>query len=310
MYKQHVGFQSPESLDAPIWRYVDLARFMAMINSSTLWFARLDKLQDQYEGAMPNGRFDVLMAAFDTLAGGDPAYQAKVDVARARMQPEYARLTRESVFVNSWHLGDYESGTMWKNYGAAIAIRSTFARLRDSFEVEPNFDVWIGKTTYVDFDSADESLARHVGPGVHKRQIYDSEKEIRGVIHRRQDALEPKPFGLGVRVDLDRLVESVWVGPGQPNWFAHLIKDLLEKFGIPDKPVSPSEMDGRPLYSDPTNRLGFGSMKRSLRATIGLTGVGAVARQKPTLPAHNLRRPQMTGSTFESESRTTALRPA
>lgn len=35
-----------------IWRYVDFAKFAALLDTSSLWFARLDCLGDDYEGVM------------------------------------------------------------------------------------------------------------------------------------------------------------------------------------------------------------------------------------------------------------------
>ena len=35
--------------DTPLWRYLDFARFMALLDSASLWFARADTFTDQYE---------------------------------------------------------------------------------------------------------------------------------------------------------------------------------------------------------------------------------------------------------------------
>src|SRR6202011_3363288 len=34
----------------PIWRYMDLSRFVAMLASKTLWFAKAARFEDGYEG--------------------------------------------------------------------------------------------------------------------------------------------------------------------------------------------------------------------------------------------------------------------
>ncbi len=39
--------------DTPLWRYLDFARFMALLASASLWFARADTFSDQYELAVP-----------------------------------------------------------------------------------------------------------------------------------------------------------------------------------------------------------------------------------------------------------------
>ena len=53
--KQHKSFKEPEDVEAKIWRYLDLAKFLAMIEKKTLFFCRIDKLGDPFEGSRPRG---------------------------------------------------------------------------------------------------------------------------------------------------------------------------------------------------------------------------------------------------------------
>lgn len=39
--------------DTPLWRYLEFAPFMALLESASLWFARADTFSDQYELAVP-----------------------------------------------------------------------------------------------------------------------------------------------------------------------------------------------------------------------------------------------------------------
>lgn len=39
--------------DTRIWRYVDLTKFLDMLSRRKLYFARLDRLGDPFEGAIP-----------------------------------------------------------------------------------------------------------------------------------------------------------------------------------------------------------------------------------------------------------------
>jgi len=51
MYESHPSFELPEDLAAPIWRYMDFTKFVAMLESDSLYFARSDRLGDPFEAA-------------------------------------------------------------------------------------------------------------------------------------------------------------------------------------------------------------------------------------------------------------------
>ncbi len=50
------------------------------------------------------------------------------------------------------------------------------------------------------------------------------------------------------RIDADTLIESIYIGPGRSGGFVRLVKETLERCGLPNKPVQRSGMDGKPLY--------------------------------------------------------------
>jgi len=55
--------------DTPLWRYLDFARFMALLDSASLWFARADTFSDQYELAVPAAD---MAAAVSSIRPGVP----------------------------------------------------------------------------------------------------------------------------------------------------------------------------------------------------------------------------------------------
>jgi hypothetical protein len=51
LYAEHDLFIPPENLDAAIWRYVDFAKLVALLDTRTLFFSRADLLGDAFEGS-------------------------------------------------------------------------------------------------------------------------------------------------------------------------------------------------------------------------------------------------------------------
>ena len=51
---QHESFRLPTNKDIPIWRYMDLGKYLALLDRGSLYFARATLLGDPFEGA-PTG---------------------------------------------------------------------------------------------------------------------------------------------------------------------------------------------------------------------------------------------------------------
>ena len=51
MYQEHRSFTRPDDQDAKIWKYLDFTKFISMLETDSLYFARADKLTDPHEGA-------------------------------------------------------------------------------------------------------------------------------------------------------------------------------------------------------------------------------------------------------------------
>jgi hypothetical protein len=48
---QHESFRLPTNKDIPIWRYMDLAKYLSMLDRRCLFFARATLLDDPFEGS-------------------------------------------------------------------------------------------------------------------------------------------------------------------------------------------------------------------------------------------------------------------
>jgi hypothetical protein len=54
MYEVHPQFETPPDA-ASLWRYMDVGRFIAFLDSKALYFARIHELGDPWEAAWPKG---------------------------------------------------------------------------------------------------------------------------------------------------------------------------------------------------------------------------------------------------------------
>lgn len=257
-----------------IWRYMDLPKFIDLLRTSSLYFASLPTMEDEWEGAVaPLGdstaSVDFLLSAF---GGTTESARSFID-----SQERHNDASRAGVFINCWHRSEVESAAMWKLYeptGRGIAIHSTVGHLCSS--IQDAKESQLVEVQYVDFNRRGSldvyNLDRRYS---YKRESFRHEQELR-LQHFDLMPLRPKtafelaenpplseqsptvdyenvidlstlPAGKHFSVDLTQLVQGLVVAPDAPGWFIEVVRDIAARYGH-SFPVSSSAMLHRPRY--------------------------------------------------------------
>jgi hypothetical protein len=223
-----------------IWRYVDLPKFIDLIQCRQLHFTRLDTLQstEPHEGKK-NTRF---MSDFveKVKQGQVPSPQTNLGSEQfVEMQNALSKSdgTTQTVFINCWHISEFENFAMWKIYGDifGLSIESDYASLRSSF-VDQQWSYYresskgkilIGAVTY--YDDTQHWISRHsvFSPIMHKRNEFSYEQELRCVIWDREgpDSIRPE-------IDISKLIKAIHISPFAPDWYEGLIRGLCTKYNL------------------------------------------------------------------------------
>jgi hypothetical protein len=240
---EHPAFPAPKDREAKIWRYLDFAKFVWMLDQRRLSMPHCTLMEDPFEGTTPQRLIEDLES------------RAERENNRARLERlrKLAGDFRKGYFVSSWHANDVESEAMWKLFSAstnAVALQTTFARLRDSL---PPY-VGVGMVRYIDYRSEALAGADLFQWIMHKRKSFAHEQEVRAVasLHTPDDIggkeirAQSDEFGFYPEIDLEKLIEAVHVHPLAEKWFVELVRRVVERFGI-SLPVRRSEMAAKPL---------------------------------------------------------------
>jgi hypothetical protein len=227
-----------------IWRYVDLPRFVSMLETKSLWFSSIAVLaqDDQWEAYFP----PPMRQMWEKESGQE-------DFERFR------QYIFDRAFVNCWHMNPHESDAMWKLYshgGNNLVIRSTFRKLRETIGscAEP---IHIGKVEYINHarydykkkmvDAAPHAKILNITPVLlWKRRGFAHERELRAFYYTQSPARGPETLGMPMFVDLNLLFGEVRVSPRSPEWFRELIQQIMARYGFGDVPVKRSSMDDEP----------------------------------------------------------------
>ena len=210
------GLAKPLDEQAPLWRFMDFTKYVAMLHRQALFFARADEMPDPFEGLSGRRRRQ--------------SYERRPDLKRLRQR----------IMLSCWHENEHESAAMWRIYLSAedgVAIRSSFARLRDSLSAATNTIV-IGRVQYVDRHQALQSHDNELAPFFCKRKHFEYEREVRALC---QEDHSPEELGRYVPVDLRTLIEQVVIAPSGQAWLRDLVSSVTKRYGF-DVPVVASTM--------------------------------------------------------------------
>lgn len=223
-----------------IWRYMDLAKFVALLLDRALFLSRADLLGDPFEGSSTQPTVNARTSYTD----GDPKF--------SEMLAKIVRETRAFMYVNCWHMSSYESAAMWSLYaprGLGVAIKSSIPRLTgtltDNFS-DTRQPIYVGLVHYVDYNATQIPEFNSFWPYVFKRKSFEHEKELRVVTSLWRDN-EEGPMGFKAAVDPSSLVEAVYVAPESGEWYREVVQATARKFGL-DCDVRESSIDTDPVY--------------------------------------------------------------
>jgi hypothetical protein len=241
MRERHPVFDADVQPGATVRRYFDLPKFLALLQSKSLYFTRANLLGDPLEGSFTRAReADRQRLLANPPDGKTREYLLRVFEHNASVFAE----DRWCTYISCWHLGDHESMAMWRGYGGGsygIAVRSTFGTLDAVLPPTagdfPMSNIYLGRVRYVDHSSETTRLqeeANSYAPFVCKSLAYQHEAEVRAVFmdvrwHRRHDA----PAGELIPVDLSMLIHGITVSPLADAWYQGVIQDVCSAYDLP-----------------------------------------------------------------------------
>lgn len=248
-------FELPAPNDK-LWRYMDLGKFIHLISNRKLYFSSASAFDDPFEGAKGVltrkekwDRFylDFFREAIRTAPGmsveSKEPDRIEKDAQRLLSQMNSDGETeRKHTFISCWHCNEFESEAMWKLYSCniqnAVAIQTTASRLYEALDRDPYID--IGKVNYIDYDRKFAPINRAFW---YKRKSFEHEREVRAVIH----SFDCSSVGISVPVDINMLIESIYISPYAPKWFEEVVQSVVEKYEITGSVVH-SNMAETPFY--------------------------------------------------------------
>lgn len=236
-----------------IWRYTDFYKYVDLLTTSELHFARADSLEDIFD------------CSYIPFLNEDSRRSFSENLYTKKEILQISDFCRFFVYLNCWHINDVESAALWKLYSEnkyeTIAIQSTFGKLKSEIGQSRN-DVYISKVRY-DPEHAGTPIPNnpraksYTGAEriIYKRKSFEHEKELRAFIyngHEEIRAMESKheveqlkiqrPDCIRIKIKPSNLIESVYISPVSKDWFVKLIENVSSQFEIDKSRVQRSNL--------------------------------------------------------------------
>lgn len=221
-YIVHPNLATPPD-DTVLWKYLDFAKFVSILETKSLWFSRANLFEDPLEGTYT----DAELEHWRNLLAGENFHGSMMDGSD---------LITSVTYVDCWRQGDSESLAMWDLYGKGsgiVAIKTTVGSLKAQYAA---FDgtIYLAKVNYVDWNSATwstnafEMLAR-------KEASYGHESEVRAMITEFGHVAQTpnRVPGIALPIDPSALISEVIVGPREKGWVLSLVQKTVERYGLP-----------------------------------------------------------------------------
>lgn len=228
------------SSDSRVWRYINFTEFMSILERGKLWFSNIRKFNDPYEGSIPQRNIQREIQEISEEA------DIELDLAK-RFHSVVTGQAFPSTggLVNCWNISEHESAALWEQYidsSEGVAIATSVERLERAFHPE-ELDLTFGKIEYIDYEK--ESIPRGKLPALyHKRKSFEHEKEFRvSIVHERDDRISES--GRYMEVDLDILLDEVYLSPTAAEWFYDQVERVLDTYDVNCSLIKSD------IYSDP-----------------------------------------------------------
>lgn len=233
-----------------LWRYYDIHKFISFIANRSIYFARMDSMEDKNEGIS----IDQLQLKY-----GSEIEKNKIKVKKANSSSRELQLFKrqQKYFVSCWLLHSRESVAMWNLYssstGVAVGVngnelvkhvldKSQFTNDEEKFKY-----LYYGKIIYKDFFNKEDRKRFKDETGImgfHKDICFEHEKEYRLLLKQDlQNHKKEEIAGTSIKLkQFSKLTFEVVFHPKMQQWQQDNIKKIIKEFGLTNIKCRVSEL--------------------------------------------------------------------
>lgn len=246
--------------NAELWRYMDLGKFLHLLECKELFFCRGDLFDDPDEGMLTAQELKDYEEQCQLVSRRSPSWLPAHDAAF---------ISRRHAFVSCWHHNEGESLAMWTLYGppqscvaivsSPLLIAQTMLPIAGGYAFSQ-----IAPVHYIDHRIDNVKCAASetaIAPLLHKDLAYSHEREVRAVICSRNwvecdpHAHIPEGRGIAVTIDPKQFIRRIVLAPKMPAFVANALRSLMNDRYKITVSIDRSRLDNASFFTDVAIRL-------------------------------------------------------
>jgi len=242
MYVKHGKLEISYPDSSAIWRYMNFEKFQNMIENTSLFFCRADKLGEKWEGILTKKMIEKFGLEEKKILSSNGSTYNLIEWHKSK--------ELRSHLINCWHVNNDESYEMWKTYVSkndnistkSIAIQSTIGRLKDSF-CKTEERIWVGEVKYIDHNILEPKnrflnigWPNTLGVFFLKRKEFKLERELRAIINQAF-VNHKSEIGINVKCNLNKLIVKIVLSPTSNEALLVNVEKIIKRFGFKFKVI-------------------------------------------------------------------------
>lgn len=248
-----------------LWRYLDLDKFISLLETKSLFFCRADKFSDPFEGSIPKREAEFRMTSEKRSSERlGTEFNEKQALENIEGTKELHKKFKQKYIINCWTINETESDAMWRLYlkdNEGVAIQTTSDRILQTIEQIPE-SIGISRIRYIDYDKGQwynksdypHSSYNFYTPLVHKRLEFKHENEFRLIMEIPEEDdynnywnKQKNHKGLFIPIDIEMLIEKIFLPPTVDNETIESLKNVSESYGYKFT-FEKSKLSSEPYY--------------------------------------------------------------
>jgi hypothetical protein len=213
-----------------LWRYMDLAKLISLLEKKAIWLARADTFRDRHEGRFPDEMREWIEEAYKSFPDDDPSPVKDAD--------DFQDYLLKNTFVSCWHKNIDENMAMWEIYGRdtnAVAVQTTVGRIADSINSSglSGHSLLLKPVAYERSESV-QGVLPYEECFFRKRPHFAFEQEVRISLdtYSRIRPTKDTPYGHRLPAFINELIESIYVHPDSSEWFVDVVNSITKHYSV------------------------------------------------------------------------------
>jgi hypothetical protein len=218
-----------------LWKYLDLSKFISLLSKKSLWLARVDTFKDKHEGMFPLEMKRALDKIYKDFEKEENTKDGPI-----QNTTDFQQHLIKNAYINCWHQNLDENMVMWEIYGKtenSVAIQTTVKDLTESVSKKDlkkyKYKVAFEPVIYEKLEDIPGQLT-YESPFFIKRPHFKFEKEVRLFLstYSTMNPTVDTPIGIGMSVNLNTIINDIYVHPDASSWFFDVVQALVDKFEL------------------------------------------------------------------------------